>query len=77
MQNGAAQRDRRFHDFSEFCLFFTIVQKQLFMQSSSKEYKFISMFVIVLDKNVQFFLQNGDAQSQKLSKFQISRKSPF
>ena len=64
-------------DFSEFWLFFSFVQKRLFMQTSSKEYKFISKFVIILDTNVQIFLQNGDAQSQKLPKMQIPIKSPF
>ena len=77
LQNGAAQADRNFHDFSAFCLFFTIMKKWLFVQSSSKECKFLSMFVIILDKNMQIFLQNGDAQSQKLSKLQILTKSPF
>ena len=77
MQNGAAQLDRKLLDFGEFCLFFTFVQKRLFIQSSSEEYKFISMFVIILGKNMQIFLQNGDAQSQKLSKFEKFTKSPY
>ena len=74
---GAAQGDRKLLNFSEFWLFFTFVQKRLFMQSSSEKYKFISKFEIILGKKMQIFLQNGDAQSQKLSKFQISPKSPF
>ena len=77
MQNGAVQADRNFHDFSEFCLFFTFVKKWLFLQTSSEEYKFLSMFVILLAKNMQIFSQNGDAQSPKLLKFQIPTKSQF
>ena len=77
LQNGTAQVDRNFHDFSEFCLFFTFVKEWQFLQSSSEEYKFLCMFVILLDKNMQIFLQNGDAQSQKLLKFQIPTKLPF
>ena len=76
LQNGAAQADRNFHDFSEFCLFLTFVKKWQFLQSSSEEYKFLCMFVILLDKNMQIFLQNGDAQSQKLLKFEKFTKSP-
>ena len=77
MQNGAAQGDRKLLNFSEFWLFFTFVQKRLFMQSSSEKHKFISRFVIILGKKMQKFLQNGDVQSQKLSKFQKSTKSPY
>ena len=71
------QRDIKFHNFGEFCLFFDFVQKWLFMPSSSEEYKFMSMFVIILGQNMEIFLQNGDAQSQKLSKFKKSTKSPY
>ena len=60
-----------------FAYFFTFVQKWLFLQNSRKKYKFISMFVIILVKNMQIFLQNSDAQSQKLSKVQMPTKSPF
>ena len=77
MQNGAAQGDRKLHDFCEFWLLFTFMQKRLFMQSSSEKYKFISSFVIILGKMMQIFLQNGDAQNQKLAKFQKSAKSPY
>ena len=77
MKNGAAKADRIFHNFSEFCILFTIEQKWLFEQSSGEEYKFVCIFKIILVKNMQIFLQNGDANSQKLSKFQIPTKSPF
>ena len=66
-----------FPNFSEFCILFTIEQKWLFEQSSGEEYKFVCIFKIILVKNMQIFLQNGDANSQKLSKFQIPTKSPF
>ena len=71
MKNGAANADRNFPNFSEFCIFFTIEQKLLFQLSSGEEYKFVCTFKIILVKNMQIFLQNGDANSQKLSKFQI------
>ena len=70
MKNGAAKADRNFHNFSEFCILFTIEQKWLFEQSSGEECKFICIFKIILVKNMQIFLQNGDANSQKLQKMQ-------
>ena len=69
--------DGNFHNFSEFCMFFTIEQKWLFVQSSGEEYKFVCIFGIVLGKNMQIFLQNGDANSQKLQKMQTPIKLLF
>ena len=77
MKNGAANADRNFPNFSEFCIFFTIVQKWLFGQSSGEEYKFVCTFRAILVKNMQTFLQNGDANSQKLQKMQTPIKLPF
>ena len=77
MQNGTAQADRKFQDFTEFCTFFTFTQKWAFVQSSSLELRFVAIFEIFLDLYMHIFLETGDAQSQKLSKFQIPTKSPF
>ena len=77
LKNGAAKADRNFPNFSEFCIFFTIEQKWLFELSSGEEYKFVFTFKTILAKNMQIFLQNGDAQSQKLSKFEKFTKSPY
>ena len=77
MKNGAANADRNFHNFCEFCILFTIEQKWLFEQSSGEEYKFVCIFKIILVKNMQIFLQNGDANSQKLQKMQAPIKLPF
>ena len=48
MKNGAANADRNFPNFSEFCIFFTIEQKLLFELSSGEEYKFVCTFKIIL-----------------------------
>ena len=77
MKNGAANADRNFTNFSEFCIFFTIEQKWLFQLSSGEECKFVFTFITILAKNMQIFLQNGDANSQKLQKMQTFIKSPF
>ena len=77
MKNGAAKADRNFHNFSEFCILLTIEQKWLFELSSGEECKFVITFTTILVKNMQIFLQNGDANSQKLQKMQTPIKLPF
>ena len=59
-------------NFAYFLLFFC--EKCLFVQSSSEKYKFISMFVMILDNNMYIFLQNGDVQSQKLQNLHLPLK---
>ena len=56
---GQRKETENFMILVNFAYFFTFVQKWLFMQSSSKEYKVMSMFVSILDKNVQIILQNA------------------
>ena len=48
MKNGAANADRNFPNFSEFCIFFTIKQKWLFKLSSGEEHKFVCTFKTIL-----------------------------